>query len=114
MKRLLKLYINYLISELTKKIIIELIENDNPVHVAHIHDTTLFDLNSLFHEKVFLHEIFRNIKINPVLQLIFLRCKFNIVSKNSINLCYIHLLLYVTDNARLCMTFKKKKDDQER
>lgn len=63
------------------------------------------NLNSLFHEKVFLHEIFRNIKINPVLQLIFLRCKFNIVSKNSINLCYIHLLLYVTDNARLCMTF---------
>lgn len=48
MKRLLKLDINYLISELTKKIIIELIENDNPVHVAHIHDTTLFEFKLTF------------------------------------------------------------------
>lgn len=67
------------------------------------------NLNSLFHEKVFLHEIFRNIKTNPVLQLIFLRCKFNIVSKK-----FHKFMLYTSSivchwQCKIVYDFLKKK-----
>lgn len=48
MKCLLKLYINYFISEFIKKIIIELIENDNLVYVVYIYDIILFEFKFIF------------------------------------------------------------------
>lgn len=58
MKCLLKLYINYFISEFIKKIIIELIENDNLVYVGYIYDIILFEFKFIFLWKgIFLWDI---------------------------------------------------------